>query len=88
MAWMYSLDRMKGDSGGRSEAIRWKPDGTVQEIVSRRPTVGCSMLVGAIGARTMQYQDYWLTTEVLEILEDREDYVKFRTKNTVYEWKE
>ena len=33
------------------------------------------------------YQDYWLTTPVEEILEDTENYVKFRTKNTVYEWK-
>jgi hypothetical protein len=45
------------------------------------------MLVGALTARTMQWQDYWLTTEVLEILEETEDYVKFRTKNTIYEWK-
>jgi hypothetical protein len=28
---------------------------------------------------------YWLTTKVTEVLESREDYVKFTTKNSVYE---
>lgn len=85
MARLWSLDKTKGDSGGRSQAIEWYDDGT-KKIISNRPTLGCSMLVGSSMARTMETQDYWLTTEVLEILEEREDYVKFKTKNTIYEW--
>lgn len=79
-----------GDSGSRSQAISWKEDGTLKEIVSHRPTVGCSMLVGSLSARTYADQDYWLTTTVTEILEeiknDDTEYVKFRTGNSVYEW--
>jgi hypothetical protein len=79
-----------GDSGARSEAIAWHEDGKFKEIVGRRPTIGCSMLVGSVTARSYSSQDYWLTTPVTEILEeitnDDTDYVKFRTGNSVYEW--
>ncbi len=46
------------------------------------------MLVGSITARTYSDQDYWLTTVVTEIIEDKGDYVKFKTGNSVYEWTE
>jgi hypothetical protein len=75
-----------GDAGARSEAIKWNTDGKIKEIVGRRPTIGCSILVGSVTARTYQHQDYWLTTEVTEILEEREDYVRFKTGNSEYEW--
>ena len=88
MPSLWSEDKTKGDSGGRSEAIVWNSDGTFKEVIGSRPVVGASMLVGSITARTYTYQDYWLTTPVVEILEERDNYVKFRTKNTVYEWKE
>jgi hypothetical protein len=76
------------DRGACSEAIRWNDDGTLKEVVSRRPTVGCSMLVGSITARSYSNQDYWLTTEVLEILEESETEVRFKTKNSIYVWRE
>lgn len=76
----------KGDMGSRSEAIKWKEDGTIDEIVSNRPTIGCSMLVGSLTARSYSKSDYWLTTPVTEILEERENYVKFKTGNSIYEW--
>ena len=75
-----------GDMGARSEAIAWNEDRTFKEVVGRRPTIGCSMLVGSVTARTYQHQDYWLTTPVTEILEEREDYVRFKTGNSEYEW--
>jgi len=87
---MYSLSRvgdLRGDSGGMSQAIKWKEDGTVDEIVSDRPTLGCSMRVGSITARSYSDQDWWLTTEVTEILIDEVDYVKFKTGNSLYEWR-
>lgn len=74
------------ESGARSEAISWNEDGTFKEVVGHRPMVGCSMLVGSTTARSYSAQDYWLTTVVTEILEEREDYVKFRTLNSIYEW--
>lgn len=75
------------EGGARSEAIKWNKDGTLKEIVDYKPTVGCSMLVGSVTARSYSDRDYWLTTEVLEILEETEDIVKFRTKNSIYEWR-
>lgn len=86
----YDLRRVSdhyGDTGARSEAIEWNEDRTVKQIVSNRPTIGCSMLVGAMTARSYSGQDYWLTTPVTEILEEEENYVKFKTTNSVYEWK-
>lgn len=87
---MATLRRMSdgaGDAGARSEAIKWNEDGTFNSVVSNRPTVGCSMLVGSVTARSYREQDYWLTTTVTEILEESEDYVKFKTGNSIYEWK-
>lgn len=86
MAMLRRVSDKVGDAGARSEAILWNGDGTFNRVVSTRPTVGCSMLVGSITARSYSSQDYWLTTVVTEILEDRGDYVRFKTANSEYEW--
>ena len=86
MATLRRISDGKGDSGARSEAIKWNEDGTFNSIVSNRPTLGCSMLVGGVTARSYSDQDYWLTSQVTEILEDKENYVKFRTGNSEYIW--
>jgi hypothetical protein len=86
MALLFRISDGVGDQGARSEAIAWNADGTFKEIVGRRPTVGCSMLVGSVTARSYQHQDFWLTTVVMEILEDKGDYVRFKTENSEYEW--
>lgn len=74
-----------GDSGARVESIRWNDDGTLREIVGSRPVVGCSMLVGSVTARSYSSSDYWLTSPVTEIIEERDDYVRFKTGNSEYE---
>ena len=80
----------EGEVGGRSEAIQWKEDGTFDKIVSNRPTVGCSMLVGSVTAGTYSDRDWWLTTKVTEILEEKEEdgilYVRFKTGNSIYQY--
>lgn len=86
MARLRRVSDGAGDVGGLSQAIAWNADRTFKEVVSHRPTVGCSMYVGSVTARTYQDQDYWLTTIVTEILEDTEDYVRFKTENSEYEW--
>ena len=35
----------QGDCGALSQAIKWNEDGTFKEVISNRPTIGCSMLV-------------------------------------------
>lgn len=79
-----------GDQGSRVEAISWNEDGTFKAVEGHRPIVGCSMLVGSTSARSYSHQDYWLTTPVTEIIEEKLDgddlvYSKFRTGNSVYE---
>jgi len=74
------------EGGARSEAIKWDKEAGKTEVVGHRPMVGCSMLVGSVTARSYSDQDWWLTTEVLEILEETEDKVRFRTLNSIYEW--
>lgn len=85
MAKLIRTRDSEGDSGARCEAIRWDEKGTFKEVVGNRPVVGCSMLVGSLTARSYSDRDYWLTTKVTEILEEREDYVKFKTGNSTYE---
>jgi len=96
---MATLKRLRdgaGDIGARVEAIKWNEDGTFREVIGNKPVVGCSLLVGSVTARTYREQDYWLTTEITEILEEkysekdseRLEYCKFKTGNSIYElWK-
>lgn len=86
MAKITRVTDGKGDMGGLSQAIKWNENGTFKEVISERPTIGCSMLVGSVTARSYSDQDYWLTTEITEILEESDDYVKFKTKNSEYQW--
>ena len=86
---MYSLRRESdgaGDSGGMSLALWIAEDGQVQEQYNARPKVGVCMRVGSVYARTYNAQDWWQTTMITEILEERDNYVRFRTGNSVYEW--
>lgn len=85
---MYSLYREdgNGDSGGISIAL-WEENGELKVEHDARPRVGVCIQVGAAYARTMQWQDWWQTSYITEILDEKEDYIKFKTKNSIYEWK-
>lgn len=86
---MYSLRRIRdgeGDSGGMS-AILWQEDDDIKYEHNAKPRIGVAIRVGSNIARTMQYQDWWQTSYITEIIEDSEDYVKFKTGNSVYEWR-
>ena len=72
------------EGGARVDAIQWKPDGTFDKVVGHEPTIGCSLKVGSVTARTYAAQDYWLTTPVVEILSKSDDEVLFRTENSTY----
>lgn len=87
----YSLTKVGspyvGDSGPMSMLI-WPVDGgQVETEQNARPRVGCSIRVGSPYARTFEAQDWWQTSLIQEILIDEPEYVKFRTMNSVYEWK-
>lgn len=87
----YSLkkvgDHPVGDSGGMSMLLWVDKDGKVQSEHNARPRVGTCIRVGSIYARTYQSQDWWQTSNIEEILVDELRYVKFRTRNSIYEWK-
>ncbi len=86
----YSLKRESdgaGDSGLVSDAL-WLKDDKLQVEHNARPRVGVAIQVGSPFARTMQYQDWWQTSLCTDILIDEENYVKFKTGNSTYEWRQ
>ena len=91
MAKLRRVSDGAGDQGSLVQAIKWNEDRTFKEVVDNKPVVGCSLLVGSATARSYSYQDYWLTTQVTEIIEENKNpegkliYVKFRTRNSEYE---
>jgi hypothetical protein len=73
------------EQGARVEAIAWNEDRTFKGVIANVPTIGCSLLVGSVTARSYSDQDYWLTTKVTEILEESKAGYKFKTENSIYE---
>jgi hypothetical protein len=83
----YSLSRTRdgaGDSGMMLESI--DPTTAKRHGENGEVTVGCCLRCGSMYARTMQDQDWWLTTPVTAILEKADDnsWVKVRTRSSDY----
>jgi hypothetical protein len=59
--------------------LEWKEDGTFKEKWDE-PAVGRSLIMSP-------FNDFftWQTTMITEIVEQRDDYIKFKTKNSNYE---
>lgn len=86
----YSLVRVSdgaGDSGSMSTIFYIGEDDNIKYEQNTKPRIGASIKVGSLYSRTYSLQDYWSTTPVTEILEEKEDYIRFKTKNSEYEWK-
>jgi len=97
----YSLRRTRdgaGDSGQMSQAIFPVFDQDTGKMIDKeiqenaRPQIGAAMVVGSYYARSYSAQDWWQTTLITEILEERTEedgieYVRFKTGNSEYEWK-
>ena len=87
---MARLQRCRDGTGDEGSCVRaWKydPEGKKErKIVGNEPIVGCSLEVGSLTARTMQWQDFWLTTEITEIIEHKDNYWRFKTGNSEYEF--
>ena len=85
-----------GDSGMLFRSLKWPEDKTKQYTIddlervgeTGEIIVGCCMYCGSPYARTMQSQDWWLTSEVSEILETGEDekgsWARVKTGNSIY----
>ncbi len=91
MARLVRVGDGEGHYGSMIESIAWNEEGTLKEITGSVPTVGESMRVGSPFAGTYSTRDWWMTTEITEILEEKKneegklEYVKFKTGNSVYE---
>jgi hypothetical protein len=59
--------------------IEWNEDGRFKAMHDE-PAIGRSLLMGPFNAFFT-----WQTTTVTEIVEQREDYIQFRTQNSNYE---
>lgn len=90
----YSLIRETdgvGDSGSMCEILDFE---SYKPIPGETyPRVGCGVRVGSPYARSYSAQDWWQTSPITEILEesvDRDGYriVRFKTRNSVYVWRE
>jgi hypothetical protein len=59
--------------------LEWNDDDTFKDRFEL-PTVGRSLIMSP-------FNDYftWQTTPIIEIVEQRNDYIKFKTKNSNYE---
>jgi hypothetical protein len=77
-----------GDAGRMSVALCYKDDGSIQQEENARPRVGVAMMVGSPFARTLEIQDWWRTSIILEILEESENQVVFKTiTGSTYTWR-
>ena len=59
--------------------IEWNDNGTFKEK-HNEPAIGRSCMLDP-----HRFSFTWLTTSVTEIVEQRDDYIKFNTNNSVYE---
>ena len=59
--------------------IEWNYDGSFNAMYDT-PSVGLALLMSPF---TMSFT--WQTTTITEIVEEREDYIKFKTQNSTYE---
>jgi hypothetical protein len=65
--------------GHKAGWIEWTDDGSFKKL-HNEAAIGRSLI---IDPQAFQYT--WLTTTVTEILEEKENYIKFATTNSIYE---
>jgi len=80
-------DGAVGDSGGSSTSIRINPESNEIEVIhNSKPLVGYVIRVGSVTARSYQAQDWWQTSMITDIIEDKDSFVRFKTLNSEYTW--
>jgi hypothetical protein len=79
----YTLKRLNDgliNVGSKIGWIEWSDEGRGKEM-HNEPAIGRSLMLDP----HVVFNYTWLTTSITEIVEQREDYIKFATKNSVYE---
>lgn len=85
------MDRTVAEEQGLKYRETRNPDRVAVYHYNSKPRIGCMMQVGSPYARSYSAQDYWTTTPVTEIIEERQDpdgteHVIFKTQNSTYHW--
>lgn len=82
---LFREDGMVGDSGPMCQIL--DPNNRYDVVPNEyRPKVGYGVRVGSYTGRTFAAQDWWQTSPIVEILEESDTYVKFKTRNSIYNW--
>jgi hypothetical protein len=81
----WKLVRERDGLTNQSKAIKWLEwnDEGRYKADHQEPAIGRSLIMSP-------FNDYftWMTTDITEIVEESEGYIKFKTKNSTYElWK-
>lgn len=85
----FVLTRMSdgaGDIGGMSMIVFEDENGKMQIEHNAKPKLHSAIRVGARTTTMFGADTWWQTTKIQEIIEEKENYVKFRTGNSIYEW--
>ena len=81
---IYKLEHeyisFKSKNGAMSDA--YKMVNGKSEIVGHRPIIGAQLMVG----QSVDSQNWIKCSPIKEILIEEENYVKFKTENSTYEW--
>lgn len=89
MPSLYREGDNSGDSGAMFNIYRQNPE-TYEvewEHQPEKPRLGWGVQVGSFSARSFSHQDYWTTTPITEIIEERDGYMKFKTRSgSTYIW--
>lgn len=80
--WSDTLVRMKDNNTkvGQTYIIKYNEKGILESKELGRPQIGYSVFID-------EGITWWLTTAITAILEESENYIKFKTLNSIYEWK-
>lgn len=78
----YKLVRESDGLTKKSEDVMWLEWNETGKFKDRHsePAVGRSLLMSPFNDTFT-----WMTTDIIEIIEQKEDYIKFKTKNSTYE---
>lgn len=60
--------------------IEWNEDNTFKQKHDE-PLINTSLMMSPFGDKSFT----WLTTPIIEIIQQKDDYIKFKTENSVYE---
>ena len=54
------------------------------ECIGHEPIVGACLFIGTVTASTFGDRDWWVTTEVTEIISEDNEMIVFKTSNSEY----